>query len=108
MAKQRKIGGRTVAAAKAKVLEAHPNASPEEKADAFNKLMAAEGHSYRIDADRVKRKWGTARRAAKIKRTKRVPSRNGTPSSEGEATRVLQDLVRLLGRDATKRLVDSI
>ena len=93
---RKRPGGRLIASWKQKVLS--QEGTNEELAERFNEL--AKDHDYHVTAEKIA-EWKQSPGKEKARR-----GQNRTP--EGEAFAVLRDLVRLLGKEQVKRLVDGL
>ena len=105
----KRAGGRTIAGWKKEAFEDLRNGSDEEIAAEINRRAKFSGHDYVCTPEMV-RKW----RGAGAKRDKGAAAAAargaaGRPvKDEGEAIWIMKELVRLLGKEAVKGLVDRL
>jgi|SRR6516162_145752 hypothetical protein len=104
------VGGRTIAAWKAAA--GFPHGSDENIANRINQLAKEGGYAYECSAATVAKWRNTGGKAKASKPARSRPQPTATPvsrqSNEGEGIVVLRQLVKLLGRDGVKRLVDGL
>lgn len=95
----RKPGGRTIGRWKVLARQELPEGTDEQVAAAVNRMAKEEGFAYSCDAA-LAAKW----READAKQPPALP----TPEEEGYGIVVLRQLVHLLGKEGTKRLIDAL
>ncbi len=98
----RRAGGRTIARWKQAVFKEMPAGSDEQIAERLTQLARQEGFDYTCTPEAVAR-WRQADAAPHSPSPARQESQE-----EGHAIVVLRQLVFLLGKDAVKKLIDSL
>jgi hypothetical protein len=102
----KRISGGHIRSWRKKAFEELPGGSDEEIADRVTALAREEGFDWAATPDQVA-KWRAAPPAAKPGRKARQVA-TVSQGGEGEAIPVLRQLVRLLGKEEVKRLVDAL
>jgi hypothetical protein len=102
----KRISGGHIRSWRKKAFEELPTGSDQEIADRVNALAKAEGFDWAATPDQVA-KWRSARAAVRPGRKARLAVKV-SQGGEGEAIPVLRQLVRLLGKEEVKRLVDGL
>jgi hypothetical protein len=97
-----RAGGRTIARWKQAVFAEMPEGTDQQIADRINQIAREEGYDYSCSADAVAR-WRQPELTPSP--TRQTPPQ---PEEEGHAYVVLRQLVYLLGKDAVKKLIDSL
>jgi hypothetical protein len=109
MAKKRaankRISGGHIRSWRKKAFEEMPTGSDQEVADRVTALAKEEGFDWTATPDQVAR-WRSAPAAKPGRKARQVAP--ASLDSEGEALPVLRQLVRLLGKEEVKRLVDGL
>src|SRR5262245_13229299 len=110
MAKKRpgtkRISGGPIRSWRKKAFEELPGGSNQEIADRVSALAKEEGFDWAATADQVA-KWRSAKASGRPGRKVRLVVKE-SQGGEGEAIPVLRQLVRLLGKEEVKRLVDGL
>jgi hypothetical protein len=121
-AEVKNVGGRTIANWKDRLRQDYPEAFKTDPhatsqagrikamADAVNKWAQEGGYSFNCDSATVV-KWLEQEEAKGTKPTRTRPeptSADRSQDEEGEALATLRTLVKLLGKDAVKKLIDGL
>jgi hypothetical protein len=105
---KKNAGGRTIAAWK--TAAGWPNTTDEQLIHRINRMAQEGGYDYTLTPEQVK-KW-RAEEAKGTKTARSLPAATVASRSqgkeEGEALATLRTLVKLLGRDAVKTLIDGL
>jgi hypothetical protein len=110
---KRRAGGRTIARWKGLAHEKHPDAGDEEIAGCISRLALDEGYDYDCDAEQVAKwrdagTWPPAQAASDDAQQDAPPDEAAPALKDGYGIAVLRQLIRLLGKDGVKRLIDSL